>query len=393
MYTIANKKICVVGLGYVGLSTALLLTQSTLVYGIDKNPDIVNKLANGKSHIKDNLIPQYLSNNNNFHVTTDLQIGVDNADYIILAVPTNFNVSIKKFDLDIIEDILSEIRMLNTDALIIIKSTLGIGDTEYLRKVYKDLKLIYSPEFLREGKSMYDVLNPDRIIYGGDYKDLYEFSQIVCNCITKQDTPVLFVDTKEAEAIKLFSNAYLAMRIAFFNELDGFAESNNLNTRKIIEGLGYDKRIGNYYNNPSFGYGGYCLPKDTIQLIENISNTPNKLISSIHISNIERKKYVIQNILKYKVDKIGIYKLSMKCDSDNFRNSAIIDIAKGLKENNKKIIIFDSNIKEKEIFGIEVTDNFNEFTSKVDLIVTNRSDQEIDNIKNKIYTRDIFHTG
>ena len=389
----SDLKICVVGLGYVGLSTALLLTQSTLVYGIDKNPDIVNKLANGKSHIKDNLIPQYLSNNNNFHVTTDLQIGVDNADYIILAVPTNFNVSIKKFDLDIIEDILSEIRMLNTDALIIIKSTLGIGDTEYLRKVYKDLKLIYSPEFLREGKSMYDVLNPDRIIYGGDYKDLYEFSQIVCNCITKQDTPVLFVDTKEAEAIKLFSNAYLAMRIAFFNELDGFAESNNLNTRKIIEGLGYDKRIGNYYNNPSFGYGGYCLPKDTIQLIENISNTPNKLISSIHISNIERKKYVIQNILKYKVDKIGIYKLSMKCDSDNFRNSAIIDIAKGLKENNKKIIIFDSNIKEKEIFGIEVTDNFNEFTSKVDLIVTNRSDQEIDNIKNKIYTRDIFHTG
>ena len=340
-----KPKICIVGLGYVGTAMAVLLAQKNEVMAYDINQEKVDKINKKISPIKDSKISNYLKKPKlRIQATTDKIEAYENADYIIISTPTNFDAKQNSFDTSSLDKCLKDIHSLNKKALIIIKSTVPIGYTDIKRKKYSN-KIIFSPEFLREGKALQDNLYPTRLIFGDNSVETKKFSVILKNSCLKKNIKVLFISSKEAEAVKLFSNSYLAMRISFFNELDSFSLSNNLETKNIIEGIILDPRIGDDYNNPSFGFGGYCLPKDSKQLLTDFKTIPQSIISSINKSNKKRKKYISDEILKLNPKKIGIYRLAMKQGSDNFRESSILDIINYLKSKKVKLLIYDPNLK------------------------------------------------
>ena len=381
-------KIVVIGAGYVGLSMAVLLAKKNEVTLIDTNKEKVELLVKGISPIKDSLIEKYLKTNMRVYSEFN-ENEIKNAEIFILALPTNSDKN-KDLDVDILNSVLERTTALNNSALYVIKSTIPFGYTDSVKKKYNIRNIIFSPEFSREGYSIYDNLYPDRIIFGYDTINkllLDKFVNVILDITQKRNPNILFVTTKEAELIKLISNTYLAMRVAFFNEIDSFALEHNLNSKNIIKAVCLDHRIGDHYNNPSFGYGGYCLPKDTMQL-ENILSSNAPLINSITTSNNQRKKYIAEYLNKTNAKTIGIYKLSMKKDSDNNRNSAILDIIRNLKILN--IIIYDSAIKSSEFEGYKVANDLSEFKKKADIIVANRMDKDLFDVKTKVFTRDLF---
>ncbi len=385
-------KITVAGLGYVGLSLAILLSQKQDVIGFDINEKRLEQLKNKQSPIIDKEIQEYLSTKPlRLTFTNQPPIAFKEVDYLIIATPTNYDPDINQFDTSSIENVIKEFLKFNQKALIVIKSTVPVGYTLTLRKKLNYEKIVFSPEFLREGKALYDNLNPSRIIVGSTLAEAKIFALLLKEASLKVEIPILHINSTEAEAIKLFANTYLAMRVAFFNELDMYAESRNLDTRQIIEGVSLDPRIGNYYNNPSFGYGGYCLPKDAKQLLANYDDIDQNIISAIVKSNQTRKDYIAKMIIKQKPKVIGIYRLTMKFSSDNFRESSIIDIIKKLSNEGFNIIIYEPLIKSDFKWEFEVINNLELFKAKSDLIISNRKHSDLIDVINKVYTRDIFN--
>lgn len=384
-------KITVVGLGYVGMSMSVLMGRKYDVHAIDidsKRVDDVNKLV---STVKDNLISDVLQNEKTrITATLSKKNAYKNANYIVICAPTNFDDKTNKFDLSTIEEIIKDILKINKDGLIVIKSTMSVGSTKYLQKKFKSKKIVYSPEFLREGKALEDNFYPSRIIIGSKDNEAINFGKILISCAKKKDVSFLSMDSSEAEAVKLFSNTYLAMRVAFFNELDTFCLSKNLDAFNVINGISLDERIGSHYNNPSFGYGGYCLPKDSKGLLSNFNDIPQSLIGSIVESNNIRKSFLSEHINSLAIKNIGIYRLSMKEGSDNYRSSAILDIINNLKEHSKKIIIYEPNHPERQIYGCKNIHDLNLFKKSCDLILCNRKNDELDDIEEKIFSRDIY---
>lgn len=379
-------KIAVAGVGYVGLSLSVLLGQKNEVYAYDINEEKVDLINNGISPIKDEYIKKYLSESN-LKATSNYKEAFEDAKFIIISTPTNYDELSGVFDTSSVENVIEKI---NCDATIIIKSTVPIGYTEMMRKKYgKDI--IFSPEFLREGYALYDNLYPSRIIVGNESKYSEDFSSILKECCLKPDVEIKYMSSTEAEAVKLFSNTYLAMRVAFFNELDTYSEINGLNTKNIIDGVCLDPRIGNYYNNPSFGYGGYCLPKDSKQLLANYDSIPQSLISGIVESNVKRKKYISSKLLEGNPNVIGIYRLLMKKGSDNFRSSAIYDIIGELKRMGKKVIIYEPSLFCDRYDGCSVVNDLALFDSLSDIVAVNRVDEDVKKLTKTIYTRDIFN--
>lgn len=382
-------KICIVGIGYVGLSLASLLSTKYEVVAYDIKLESIDKINKRITPLADKDIELYFKEKKlNLIATNDMEQAFKNSSYIIICLPTNFNDENNCFDTSAIEECVKNIKEINPTSTIIIKSTVPIGFTDKIKKEYK-IKAVFCPEFSREGKALYDNLYPDRIIIGD--KREKRFVNILLDCAKKKDIQVKYMNNKEAECVKLFSNSYLALRIAFFNELDTFAEINKLNTKNIIDGVCLDSRIGNFYNNPSFGYGGYCLPKDTKQLNTSFCNIHQHTIKAAIDSNVDRKKHIISMILKKKVKTVGIYKLCMKKNSDNFRNSAIIDIIELLKENNIEVLIFEPLLKQTKFNNCKITTNINNFEKNCDLIILNRIDEESKKFVKKTYTRDIFY--
>ena len=382
-------KILVFGLGYVGLSNAILLAQSNEVIGIDVDLKRVDMINNKKSPLEDEMIITYLKEK-----SLDLKAFESGKNYIedaylaIIAVPTNYDEDNEYFDTSFVDEVIVKIKKTNKNLPILIKSTIPVGYTKEQNKKYESDNIIFSPEFLREGKALEDSLYPSRIIVG----QKSEQAKIVANLYKKEalnDPDIFFMNSSEAEAVKLFANTYLAMRVSFFNELDTFSEMKDLNTKDIIEGVSADPRIGNYYNNPSFGYGGYCLPKDTKQLYANFKDVPNAMFGSIIESNKIRKDYISQRILRNNPKIVGIYRLIMKKDSDNFRKSAIFDVINNIKEKTD-VVIYEPNIKDQTFEGLKVIDDLKQF-KKSDIIVANRLDDKLEDVKNKVYTRDIFN--
>ena len=387
-------KICVVGVGYVGLSLAVLLSQKNKVIAFDIDEDKVNKINNRISPIEDNDIENYFKNKNlNLKATDDYKVAFKDSDYIIICTPTNYNENTNSFDTSSIETTIEKIKCTNPNATIIIKSTVPIGYTEIVKQKEKQLKIIFSPEFLREGNALHDNLYPSRIIVGDKSQEALEFGNMLKNCSKKEDVPVLYMNSTEAESVKLFANTYLALRVAFFNELDTYAMEKKLNTKDIIDGVSLDQRIGNYYNNPSFGYGGYCLPKDSKQLYNNYANIPENIIEAIVKSNETRKKYIADYIIKENPRIVGIYRLVMKSNSDNFRESSVQDIIKCLKKKNIKVIIYEPLLKETTYLGCNVIKDFKKFSHDSDIIVTNRYDAKINNKQLKVFSRDIYNNN
>lgn len=382
--------IVVVGLGYVGLSNALLLAQTNKIIAYDISKDRVQKLQDGNSPIKEKEIIEFLENKELTIEFTHEYKDIDTeSELFIVAVPTNYDEVTQEFDTSILEETLQNIFKLNSKAIVVIKSTIPIGFTEKMRVIYQTNRILFCPEFLREGKSLFDNLYPSRIIIGDDSNIGRKVGTIFLEC-TKEAPPLLYMSSSEAEAVKLFSNTYLAMRIAYFNELDTYSALRSLDTKRIIEGMSYDDRIGNIYNNPSFGFGGYCLPKDSKQLVHSFQGIPNKLISAIPQSNTVRKEFIVSEILKKCPKTVGIYKLSMKSGSDNFRKSSILDIMKELIEHGIKIIIFEPTINKDSYLNIEMQNDLDIFKNECDLIVSNRMDSDLENVKIKVYTRDVF---
>ena len=386
----SSHNITIIGSGYVGMSLATLLAQEHEVSVVDIDKEKVKKINSGISPIKDSMISDYLKNKDLNLRATDSLNGIDAANLVIIATPTDYDDGTGHFDTRSVDKSVEEILQHNSKAVIIIKSTIPEGHTEFLKAKYKTNNIIFSPEFLREGQALQDNLYPSRIIIGSKCNNAEFFANILQEASLKKDVDILFTSSKEAEAIKLFSNTYLALRVAFFNELDTYAMSKGLNARDIINGLSLDERIGDHYNNPSFGYGGYCLPKDTKQLLANFNGIPQELISSVINSNQTRKSFIADKILERKSDTIGFYKLAMKKDSDNFRSSSIIDVINLISNANKKVIIFEPNIDDKFFNGIEVDNNFESFKQRADLIVTNRQEDQLLDIQDKVFTRDIF---
>lgn len=385
-------KITIVGIGYVGLSNAVLLAQHNEVTAFDISNEIVNMINNKRSPIIDNDIELFLSNKNlHLTATTDKYNAYKDAEYIIISIPTNYDPKVNFFNTTTIDSVITNILSINTNGIIIIKSTVPIGFTENTKKKFATENIIFVPEFLREGKALYDNLFPSRIIVGEQSERAQKFADLFVQGAEKKDIPVLFTNSTEAEAIKLFSNTYLAMRIAFFNELDSYAEIKGLNTKKIIEGMGMDQRIGKHYNNPSFGYGGYCLPKDTKQLLANYRGIPNNIIAAIIGANRTRKEHIVEMIVAKHPKVVGIYRLIMKRDSDNFRNSAILGVIKRLKERNIKVVVYEPILNTNMFYTSKVINNLDEFKSMCDVIVTNRLSEEISDVINKVYTRDILY--
>lgn len=383
-------KIAVAGTGYVGLSLATLLSTSNEVVALDIIEEKVKMINNRVSPIKDKYIEKYFKEKElNLKATLDYMEAFTDAKYIIICTPTNYNVKLNNFDTSSVEDILKKALSLNIDSTIIIKSTIPVGYTKAIRKKYNSNNIIFSPEFLREGHALYDNLYPSRIIVGDKSNKGKEFANLLKNVSLKENVEIKLMDSTEAEAVKLFSNTYLAMRVAYFNELDTYAEENNLNTRDIIDGVCLDPRIGSHYNNPSFGYGGYCLPKDTKQLLANYKDIPEELIKAIVKSNETRKKYIADKILESNPKVVGIYKLTMKSSSDNFRASAIISIINLIKDKTK-VIIYEPTLNKDKYENIEVIKSLDEFKNKADIILANRLEDEIKNVTEKIYTRDIY---
>ena len=385
-------KISVIGMGYVGLSNAILLAAKHSVICHDNDSSKLDLIDKKVSPIKDSLINNYLKNES-LKLSTSIDVNQETikSNYIIISTPTNYEPTKNTFDTSSIDSILLKLNKLKCNASIIIKSTLPIGYTDSANQKFKKLRIYFSPEFLREGKALYDNLYPSRIIVGNTDKYSKRFLSILKNSSLNKDVKTFTMTSSEAESVKLFANSYLAMRVAYFNELDSFASCHHLDSKQLIDGICADPRIGDGYNNPSFGFGGYCLPKDTLQLSSSFNNVPNAIIKSLKKSNQLRKKHVVDDILKSRVKRIGIYLLSMKKDSDNFRESSIIDVIKLLKKNGKTIYIYEPLLgKKKNIFGCTVINDFNSFLNKTGLIVTNRLCKELRKVRNKVYTRDIY---
>lgn len=401
--------ITVAGAGYVGLSMAVLLSQKHHVTALDVDPERVDKINKRIPYIKGEYLEKYLTEKKlDLTATLDAEAAYKNADFIVVAVPTNYNDQLNYFDTSIVESVLEQAIKINPNAVIVIKSTIPIGFTDSIRKKLNSNKIIFSPEFLRESKSLYDNLYPRRIIVSTDFKDealtksAKKFAETLKACALKEDIEIILMGFKEAEAVKLFVNTFLAMRVGFFNELDAYAEINGLNTQQIIRGICADPRVGDYYNNPSFGYGGYCLPKDTKQLKANCKNIPQSLITAVVAANRIRKDYIANNVMK-KIEKIkqeshnsssvvvGIYRLTMKADSDNFRGSSIIGVMKRLEKNNIPLLIYEPTLENGTIFfGNRVTNSLEELKEKSNIILANRYDNELDDVKEKVYCRDLF---
>lgn len=386
-------KVSITGLGYVGLSNALLLAKNNKVVAYDSSSNLIKNLQAQETHFNDQEIQEYLRDKNlNIHFTDNAEEAYADADYAVISIPTNFDDRKKSFDTHPIKVVIKDIIKINPNAVIVIKSTVPIGFTESLKNDLQHERIIFSPEFLREGYALFDNLHPSRIIAGGEEKIASNFANLLKNGADKKGIQVLITSSAEAEAIKLFSNAYLAMRIGYFNELDSFAETNQLNSKKIIEGVSLDPRIGQIYNNPSFGYGGYCLPKDTKQLQSDFKNIENKLITAIINSNETRKKFIANSVIRKNPRIVGVYRLIMKKNSDNFRESSIQGVIEILKQNKIDVIIFEPTILEEKYKNSRVMSNLKEFKAISDIIIANRMTKELLDVKNKVYSRDVFNS-
>ena len=384
--------ITIIGSGYVGLSNAILLAQNNSVIILDIVPEKINLLNRFESPIDDDEIKDFLKKKNlNLKATTNKNEAIKDADFVIIATPTDYDSVTQYFDTKTVELVAQDVIEINSTAIIVIKSTIPVGFTKSLKKKLNFNDIIFSPEFLREGKALHDNLYPSRIVVGEKSERAKTFANLLVEGAHKDNIEVLMTNSTEAEAIKLFSNAYLAMRIAYFNELDSYAEVHNLNSKQIIDGVGLDMRIGSDYNNPSFGYGGYCLPKDTRQLLANYKNVPNNIITAIVNSNSTRKDFIADSIIKKKPKLVGIYRIIMKSNSDNYRDSSIIGVIERLQDNNIEILIYEPSITNKTFNGARVLSNLNEFKNISDLIIANRTTAEISDVMSKVYTRDIFN--
>lgn len=386
-------KIAVAGTGYVGLSLATLLSQKNDVYALDIVPEKIEKINNRISPVQDEYIEKYFNEKElNLKATLDYKEALIDAQFVIVSTPTNYDPNKNFFDTSSVEDIIKKVKKIgNKQTTIVVKSTVPVGFTNKMKEKYKIDNIIFSPEFLREGKALYDNLYPSRIIVGEKSKRAEEFAKILEESALKQNIPIKYMNSTEAEAVKLFANTYLALRVDFFNELDTYAELKELNSKDIIDGICLDPRIGNYYNNPSFGYGGYCLPKDTKQLLANYDNVPQNLIRAIVRSNKTRENHITEMIMRKNPDIVGVYRLIMKCNSDNFRSSAMQQVIQGLQLEGVKVIIYEPSLNTNEFSGCEVINDLNKFIKKADVILANRFNKELNIAKEKVYTRDIFN--
>ena len=385
-------KIAVAGTGYVGVSIATLLAQHNEVVALDIIPEKVEMINNKKSPIRDKEIEDFLQNKSlNLRATLDYNDAFKGAEFIVISTPTNYDDEKNHFDTSSVEDIIQKVKDMGIDTTMVVKSTIPVGFIKNMKEKYGIDNIMFSPEFLREGKALYDNLYPSRIIVGERSSRAEKFAELLKEGAIKKDVVVKFMDSTEAEAVKLFANTYLALRVAYFNELDTYAEIKGLNTQDIIEGVGLDPRIGTHYNNPSFGYGGYCLPKDTKQLLANFDNVPQNLIRAIVRSNRTRKKHITEMIMRRNPEVVGVYRLTMKADSDNFRSSAIQEIIERLKLEGVEVIIYEPTLKSKEFSGCKVVNDFNSFAKKSDVILANRLDSLLNKVKDKVYTRDLYN--